>query len=149
MSDADWNLVLDSTARFTPFGDWRTEPGTNPTITDRGYTGHAHNNLSGGDGANGLRLIYMNACYYVPGIGRFASADTIVPDSEDPQSLNRYTYTRNNPLKYVDLSGHCWGFASGLRNTFYQTTCKNIDQAVSIIQHPDATVGKKHWTLLM
>ena len=43
----------------------------------------------------------------------------------------------------MDPSGHCWGFASGLRNTFYQTTCENIDQAVSIIQHPDASVGEK------
>ena len=30
MSDVNGNLVLDSTARYTPFGDWRTEPGTNP-----------------------------------------------------------------------------------------------------------------------
>jgi len=24
----------------------------------------------------------------------------------DPQSLNRYSYVRNNPLKYTDPSGH-------------------------------------------
>lgn len=30
-----------------------------------------------------------------------------------------------------------------MRNTFYQTTCENIDQAISIIQHPDASVGEK------
>jgi hypothetical protein len=29
----------------------------------------------------------------------------------DPQTLNRYAYTRNNPLKYVDPSGHCFLFA--------------------------------------
>jgi hypothetical protein len=62
MSDVNGNLVPDSVARYTPFGDWRTEPGTNPEITDRGYTGHAHNN----SGANDLGLIYMNARYYVP-----------------------------------------------------------------------------------
>ncbi len=51
-------------------------------------------------------LYYYNARYYDPGIGRFISADTIVPNPMNPQSLNRYTYCLNNPLKYVDPSGH-------------------------------------------
>ena len=48
----------------------------------------------------------MNARYYAPTLNRFLSADTIVPNSSNPQSLNRFSYTRNNPLKYVDPSGH-------------------------------------------
>ncbi len=106
MSDVNGNLVPDSTARYTPFGDWRTEPGTNPAITDRGYTGHKHNNLSGSDGANDLGLIYMNARYYVPNTNRWLSPDSIVPDPTNPQSLNRYSYSRNNPVNRVDPTGH-------------------------------------------
>jgi hypothetical protein len=34
------------------------------------------------------------------------SADTIVPDPADPQSLNRYSYSYNNPVKYRDPTGH-------------------------------------------
>jgi RHS repeat-associated protein len=79
-------LVSGSVARYTPFGDWRTEPTAD--LTNRGYTGHQHNNT----GDNDIGLIYMNARYYVPGVARFASADTIIPDSTNPQSLNRYTY---------------------------------------------------------
>jgi hypothetical protein len=30
-----------------------------------------------------------------------------------PQNLDRYAYAGNNPLKYVDESGHCFGFAGG------------------------------------
>jgi len=37
---------------------------------------------------------------------RFIQPDTIVPDPGDPQSLNRYAYTRNNPVRYTDPSGH-------------------------------------------
>jgi hypothetical protein len=39
-------------------------------------------------------------------IGRFISADSIIPNLADPQSLNRYSYCLNNPLKYTDPSGH-------------------------------------------
>ena len=39
-------------------------------------------------------------------LNRFASADTIVPDPANPQSFNRYSYGYNNPLKYIDPSGH-------------------------------------------
>ncbi|MCD4738027.1 MAG: RHS repeat-associated core domain-containing protein [Anaerolineae bacterium] len=47
-----------------------------------------------------------HARYYHPALGRFVSADTIVPNPSDPQSLNRYAYTLNNPLKYTDPSGY-------------------------------------------
>jgi hypothetical protein len=51
----------------------------------------------------------MNARYYVSSIGRFASADTIVPNPADPQSYNRFSYAYNNPINLVDPSGHCAG----------------------------------------
>ena len=43
---------------------------------------------------------------YSPVLGRFLSADTIVPSPGNPQDLNRYSYSRNNPLRYRDPSGH-------------------------------------------
>ncbi len=45
--------------------------------------------------------------YYDPTLGRFIQPDTIVPDPGDPQSLNRYSYAGNNPVRYTDPSGHC------------------------------------------
>ena len=39
-------------------------------------------------------------------IYRFLSADTIIPNPNDSQSYNRYTYVRNNPIGLVDPSGH-------------------------------------------
>jgi pyocin large subunit-like protein len=41
-----------------------------------------------------------------PYINRFLSADTIVPGYANPQSLNRYSYVTNNPLRYTDPTGH-------------------------------------------
>ena len=48
------------------------------------------------------------ARFYSPALGRFISADTIVQEPSDPQSFNRYACARNNSLKYVDPSGHCF-----------------------------------------
>ena len=36
--------VIDYLARYEPFGDYRTTPATNPGISDRGFTGHVHDN---------------------------------------------------------------------------------------------------------
>jgi RHS repeat-associated protein len=51
-------------------------------------------------------LYYYGARYYDPSIGRFISPDSIIPDPYNPQSLNRYSYCLNNPLKYTDPTGH-------------------------------------------
>ncbi|MDR4470609.1 MAG: RHS repeat-associated core domain-containing protein [Nitrospira sp.] len=51
-------------------------------------------------------LYFYEARYYHAVFGRFIAPDTIVPNLYDPQSLNRYSYARNNPLYYTDPSGH-------------------------------------------
>ncbi len=39
-------------------------------------------------------------------LGRFISADTIVPGAGNAQAFNRYMYVRGNPLQFSDPSGH-------------------------------------------
>ena len=51
--------------------------------------------------------------FYSPLLGRFISADTVVPRPDDPQALNRYSYVRNSPLSRVDPTGHCDGNIGG------------------------------------
>ncbi|MCB8953070.1 MAG: RHS repeat-associated core domain-containing protein [Ardenticatenales bacterium] len=89
-------------AFYTPYLPYRTAPThlqpAGLPYTDRGFTGQKHN--------DDLGLIYYNARYYLPGVGRFVSADTIVPGPANPQSLNRYAYALNNPVRYTDPSGH-------------------------------------------
>lgn len=104
MGDSSGARIDGGYAMYEPFGAFsNTPPGTNPSVTDRGFTGHRQNNT----GAYDLKLIYMNARYYHPQLGRFVSPDTIVPDPANPQSHNRYAYAYNSPLKYTDPSGHC------------------------------------------
>jgi len=81
--------------RYTPYGVTRYEWGSIPT--PRRYTGQPW---------EGVGLYDYGARYYSPGLGRWISADTMVPDPPNPQSLNRYAYVYNQPLIYVDRKGH-------------------------------------------
>jgi len=78
--------------RYHPYGSTRS--GNVPT--DRKFTGQR---------LDGTGLYYYGARYYDPVIGRFISADTVVQSFANPQTLNRYSYVLNNPLRYVDPTG--------------------------------------------
>ena len=88
---------------YHPYGTVRWSEGTLPT--DFGFTGQR--------GVPGTGLIFMHARYYHPYLNRFISADTIVPEPENPQDLSRYSYVRNRPLNGVDPDGHVCFFGIG------------------------------------
>jgi RHS repeat-associated protein len=57
---------------------------------------------------------YFGARYYASTMGRFLSPDWSAQEDpvpyavlDDPQSLNLYSYVRNNPLSRTDPTGHC------------------------------------------
>jgi RHS repeat-associated protein len=53
-------------------------------------------------------LDYMHARYYSSGTGRFLSADPYLDIGKalyDPQTWNRFSYVRNNPLNRIDPDG--------------------------------------------
>jgi RHS repeat-associated protein len=85
-----------SEVRYLPYGQEREIDDT-PSPTDFGFTGQRK---------DGFGLMDYNARYYSPYLGRFVSPDTMVPDPTSSSGFNRYRYARNNPLKYVDPSGH-------------------------------------------
>ena len=92
--------------RYYAYGDTRYTYGTTPT-TYR-FTGQRLDESTG--------LMYYGARYYDPALGRFVQADTIVPEPGNPQALNRYSYVLNNPLRYVDPSGHDLMIVGGYDN---------------------------------
>jgi RHS repeat-associated protein len=83
---------------YYPYGGTRINSGT--VNVKHKFTGQEEDAETG--------LYYYGARYYDPILGRFISADTIVQNPFDPQSLNRYSYCINNPLKYTDPTGHGW-----------------------------------------
>ncbi|WP_321428562.1 RHS repeat-associated core domain-containing protein [uncultured Methanolobus sp.] len=63
-----------------------------------GFTGQENDAYTG--------LMYYGARYYSPEYRVFVQPDTMLHDPFNPQALNRYAYTLNNPVKYNDPSGH-------------------------------------------
>ena len=59
---------------------------------------------------NETGLDYFGARYYANTHGRFTSIDPMGFTAgllANPQNMNRYAYTRNNPLTYIDPDGKC------------------------------------------
>ncbi len=99
--------------RYGAYGLVRTGSGAMPT--DYRFTGQRREG-----GALGINVYDYGARFYSAFIGRFLSADSIVPGAGNPQALNRYAYTLNNPLKYTDPSGHCPWCGDFVEGFFYQ-----------------------------
>jgi len=83
--------------RRTP-ATWAYITGNPSNLITRGYTGHEH--------LDNFVLINMNGRPYDPVLGRMLSPDNYVQNASSTQSLNRYTYCNNNPLKYIDPDGN-------------------------------------------
>ena len=93
VTDAAGNNPI--TTLYKAWGEVRYSSGNSPT--NYTFTGQ-YSNM--GD----FGLMFYNARWYDPSLGRFAQADTIIPGGA--QGLDRYAYTTNNPVRYTDPTGH-------------------------------------------
>lgn len=85
---------------YTPFGETINNAAANDN--QAGFTGHIKDKATG--------LNYMQARYYDPNIGRFLSVDPVTFGmTNDPGYFNRYAYTQNNPINFIDPNGMCTG----------------------------------------
>jgi len=80
------------------------------TYNDSSSSSQSPYSFSGKEYSSDLGLYYFEARWYDPEVGRFVSEDPaqyqkIEKIIIDPQTLNFYTYSRNNPLTYVDPDG--------------------------------------------
>jgi RHS repeat-associated protein len=92
--------TLTSQQRYLPFGGTRSIPNSPILATDFGYTGQRL--LDAGMGG----IMDYKARFYSPYLNRFLQPDTIIPDQTNPQSWNRFSYVINNPVNFIDPTGH-------------------------------------------
>ncbi len=131
--------ALVGVTEYTPFGSTTNDTNTG---TDYKYTGKELDTETG--------LYYYGSRYYDPNLGRFVSADSLVPSWYDPQSLNRYSYVLDNPMRYTDSTGHdpfvdekaqsyeFWKFTSNLVGN----TCADYCHYIPVVPFVPSYVGK-------
>jgi RHS repeat-associated protein len=94
---------------YLPFGE-ELYAGTGGRTTSLGYTGSdgVRQQFTQKERDVETGLDYFGARYLASTQGRFTSADPIFTTLErliDPQRLNLYSYTKNNPLRFTDGNG--------------------------------------------
>ena len=87
----------DVSYRYEDFGE-TTSVGENTSGNETCYTGGRYDETTG--------LYYLNARYYNPEDGRFLSEDTYRGELNKPDTQHLYVYCKDNPINYVDPSGH-------------------------------------------
>jgi RHS repeat-associated protein len=95
--------TLSSEQRYKPWGEKRYPTGASTLPTTFRFTGQRQEpGLGGAEG-----LYYYGARWYDPALGRFAQADSIIPEAtQGAQAWDRYAGMNNNPVKYTDPTGH-------------------------------------------
>lgn len=83
-------------ASYEAFGQLRAVSGSSRTTL--GFTGER---MGAVDGTVALRARVLE-----PTMGRFLQRDVMRGESLRPQSLNRYVYAENNPVRFTDPSGY-------------------------------------------
>ena len=92
----DTTGAVTDTYDYDAFGNLLTHTGTTP-----------NNYLFAGEQFDPVLGIYYNrARYYDQRQGRFWTMDTYEGRAQDPSTLHKYTYTANQPVNYLDRSGH-------------------------------------------
>ena len=129
--------VVWSQQWYKPYGETRAAIGY-PNPTDRRYTGQREEVELG--------LYDYGARFYDPLLGRFLSADTVVPAPQNSQALNRYSYCLGNPLRYVDPSGY---FTEDQIRQYYLNSGWMTEDEINILIENWKSHQGQWWSLLL
>ena len=93
LAEADANGNITATFDYRPYGVQALGAAPNGP----GYTGHVNDPDTG--------LVYMQARYYDPVVGRFISTDPVGPSAGGVFNFNRFAYADSNPVMVTDPTG--------------------------------------------
>ena len=157
----DHNGVCQQQYDYLPFGQNITVTSGSPRSGDSCYSFSStavRQQFTSKERDAETGLDFFGARYMSSAQGRFTSADPkqFPHDITDPQSWNKYSYTRNNPLRYVDPDGEDWrDFGSGVADTTYRPIVQAVSHPLNtlaglgnLIAHPiDSAVAIKNAVL--
>ena len=91
---ATTSVTITFSSNYVPYGSNYAMVGKEVFM----YTGKMYDSSTG--------LYYYEARFYDDNIGRFITQDAYAGDRNDPMTMNLYAYTRDNPERYTDPTGH-------------------------------------------
>lgn len=104
----DWRISTDGTPGSPTFGQVIGQQGHLP-FGDGWYSSNGNEFVFTSyqrDAESGLD--YAMARYYDSTAARFCSADPVGGQLDDPQTWDRYSYVRNDPINLTDPNGQSW-----------------------------------------
>ena len=121
-----------SVATDAPFGTPVTPSGTEKFK----YAGEM---LAGAAGTS-PGLYYIGARWMDPELGRFVSLDPQLGSLSSPQTMNRYVYCVNNPLRFTDPTGE--GFWSGAKKWWDERDVPGAATSIATRETPGVPPGR-------
>ncbi|GAP06339.1 protein containing RHS repeat-associated core domain [Anaerolinea thermolimosa] len=121
VTDAATGVVVGQ-IRYSAYGEERYTSGMTPT--DYRYTGQLSRMTE-------IGLYHYGARWFDPALAHFVQADTVVPDASNPATFDRFAYTRNNPIRYNDPTGHdvgCTGYDASRCEGIYNNLGKQLQK---------------------
>ncbi|MGC2831876.1 MAG: RHS repeat-associated core domain-containing protein, partial [Candidatus Acidiferrum sp.] len=103
-----WRISTDGTPGSPTYGQVNGSQGSYP-FGDSWYSSNGNEFAFTSyqrDAESGLD--YAMARYYDSTAGRFCSADPVGGQPDDPQTWDRYSYVRNDPINLTDPNGESW-----------------------------------------
>jgi RHS repeat-associated protein len=131
LTDATQNVT--DTYFYNPFGILINSSGTTPNPFK--YVGR-YGVMDEGNGID-----YIRARYYSPELGRFIGRDPMAGNDGDSQSLIRYVYALNNPVRFIDASGY--SPLEGTTSNYYGSSDENHN---NLVQEPSNYNSKNSYT---
>lgn len=105
--DLTGSLATTERHDYLPFGEELTSQGLRPAAQGYGIDAGVRQKFTSKERDSETGLDYFGARYYASDQGRFTTVDPLGETARisDPQTMNRYTFVLNNPLRYVDPDG--------------------------------------------
>jgi RHS repeat-associated protein len=124
------SVVVKFSSNYVPYGSSFGATGKEVFM----YTGRQYDPSTG--------LYYLMARFYDPSIGRFVTEDSYSGSEDDPMTLDRYTYARDNPERYVDPSGHRYAYTTGGQTSSSATYTYSSTSISSVVSGGSSTYTK-------
>jgi RHS repeat-associated protein len=133
-TDQSGNLIAGGRHDYAPFGE-ELSAGIGIRSASNGYGDDSvRQKFTSKERDSETGLDFFGARYFAGAQGRFTSVDSLMSSAHiiEPQSWNRYAYTLNNPLRFVDVKGlYVWGADAGGNDTDEELRRKRDDKTLS------------------